>query len=99
MGIFIFYLILCFLVASTGANKPIGYWGVFLWSLLLSPLIGLIIGLVSKDFPPAPPKLVENKCKHCDYTSTKDDYYCPRCLRDSEGYTVEENKIRFQKTN
>lgn len=50
--IFIFvWLLLCFLVALTGSGKPIGYWGVFFLSLLLSPLIGLIIGLVSASKP------------------------------------------------
>lgn len=47
MGIFIVWFILCFLVAIAGNEKKIGYWGTFFLSLLLSPLIGLIIALVS----------------------------------------------------
>lgn len=46
--IFIAWLILSFAVASLGSSRKIGYWGLLLLSLLLSPLIGLIIGLVSE---------------------------------------------------
>jgi phosphate/sulfate permease len=46
--IFIFIWIgLCFLVALAGTEKSLGYWGTFFISLLLSPLLGLIIALVS----------------------------------------------------
>ena len=38
---------LCFLVAIAGKDKKVGYWGTFGLSLILSPLIGLIIGLAS----------------------------------------------------
>lgn len=47
MGLFPLYLIVCFLVALTGREKRFGYWGIFAFSLFLSPLIGLIIGLAS----------------------------------------------------
>lgn len=49
MEIIVVYVIICFLVALTGRGKKIGYGGVFLLSLILSPLIGLIIGLVSAE--------------------------------------------------
>jgi len=48
MGFVIGYLIACFLVALTGHDKKIGYWGVFIISLFLSPFIGLIVGVTSK---------------------------------------------------
>tara|TARA_R110000782_G_scaffold269225_1_gene366939 strand:- start:37997 stop:38329 length:333 start_codon:yes stop_codon:yes gene_type:complete len=47
--IFVVWIILCFVVAFAGKNKTIGYGGTFLISLLLSPLIGLIVALVSKE--------------------------------------------------
>lgn len=43
----IFYIIICALVAISGNGKNVGYWGVFFISLFLSPVIGLIVGLVS----------------------------------------------------
>ena len=45
----IFYLIFCAIVAMAGNGKVVGYWGVFLWSILLTPLIGFIIGTFSKS--------------------------------------------------
>ena len=43
------WLGLTFLVAILGANKSIGFWGAFFISLLLSPIIGLIIIVVSSE--------------------------------------------------
>lgn len=47
--IVVIWIALCFLVALAGKDKVIGYWGTFFLSLILSPLIGLIIGLVSRE--------------------------------------------------
>jgi hypothetical protein len=47
LGIIVIYSIPCFLVALSGEGKQIGYWKVFLCAFFLSPVIGLIIGLVS----------------------------------------------------
>jgi hypothetical protein len=49
MGIFFGWIILSFVVGFVGSDREIGFWGAFLLSLLLSPLIGLIIVLVSRD--------------------------------------------------
>lgn len=45
--IFFIWIVLSFFAAFAGEGKKVGYWGAFLWSILLSPLIGLIIGLIS----------------------------------------------------
>lgn len=49
MGIFFGWIIFSFVVGFIGSGRKIGFWGAFFLSLLLSPLIGLIIALVSKD--------------------------------------------------
>ncbi|MUP46558.1 SHOCT domain-containing protein [Gramella sp. BOM4] len=49
MEIFIFWLIFSLVVGFIGSNRKIGFWAAFLLSLLLSPLLGLIIALVSKS--------------------------------------------------
>jgi Short C-terminal domain len=49
MGIFIIWIIFSFIVASLGSNRRIGFWGALFCSLILSPLIGLIVTLFSKD--------------------------------------------------
>lgn len=47
--IFIAWIGLSFLVGLLGNGKKIGFWGVFFISLLLSPIIGLIVALVSSE--------------------------------------------------
>ena len=49
MGVVVFWLILAFVVGGIGSNRKIGFWGAFLFSVFLSPLIGGIITLSSKS--------------------------------------------------
>lgn len=51
MGIFIAWLIASFTIAFMGSDKKIGYWGGFFVCLLLSPLIGLFVVVLSPDDP------------------------------------------------
>ena len=41
------YVVICGLIGLVGSGRNIGYWGAFFIALLLSPLIGLIVALVS----------------------------------------------------
>jgi hypothetical protein len=43
------WIALSFIVGFFGSGKRVGYWGAFFLSLLLSPLIGLIIAILSPD--------------------------------------------------
>jgi len=47
--ILITYLLLSIIVGVAGKEKRIGFIGAFLLSLILSPLIGIIAVLISKD--------------------------------------------------
>ena len=49
MGIFFGWLLFSIIVGAIGSGRKIGFWGAFLLSLLLSPIIGIIITLVSKN--------------------------------------------------
>ena len=49
MGIFIGWIIFSIIVGALGSGRKIGFAGAFFLSLLLSPVIGLIITLFSKD--------------------------------------------------
>jgi len=97
--ILVIYIIICLLCALSGSNKSTGYGGAFLLCLFLSPVIGLIIALVAPykiDYSQKD-QVTSNKyiCKYCKYQSSDKSYYCPRCLRDSDGLTVEQNKIKY----
>lgn len=49
MELFLGWIIFSFVVGFIGSGRKIGFWGAFFISLLLSPLIGLIITLISKS--------------------------------------------------
>lgn len=49
MGIFIGWIIFSIIVGALGSSRKIGFAGAFFLSLILSPVIGLIITLFSKD--------------------------------------------------
>jgi len=48
MGYFLLWLILSILVGAAGKSRNIGFWGGFLLSLFLSPLVGVIGVALSK---------------------------------------------------
>jgi hypothetical protein len=41
------YLICCLLVAILGRRKVMGFWGYFFGSIVLTPVIGFLLMLVS----------------------------------------------------
>ncbi|GEM_PF-2259244 len=47
--ILVFWIGFSGLVGLVGKSKTVGFWGTFILSLLLSPIIGLIIALVSGE--------------------------------------------------
>jgi len=49
MGIIIFWIGLSILIGAIGSSRNIGFAGALLVSLFLTPLIGLIVTLASKD--------------------------------------------------
>jgi len=49
MEILIMWILFALIVGLIGSGRTIGFLGAFLWSLLLSPLIGLIIVFASKS--------------------------------------------------
>ena len=43
MFFLILYVFFCLLIAVFGMHKPLGFWGYFFASLLLTPVIGLLL--------------------------------------------------------
>ncbi len=76
MSIFILWIALSLIVSFSGNGKKVGFWGVFLLSLIFSPLIGLIVGLVSSSEPK------KYWCPHCHYESNEWSKVCPKCGHD-----------------
>ncbi len=53
------WLVLSFVVGILSMEKVLGFWGGFLISIILSPLIGFIIFMVSVKKAPAEPSEIE----------------------------------------
>lgn len=86
MFYFIVWVGLCFLVAMIGTNRNIGYWGTFAISLFLSPLIGLIVALISKEVV----IVKEYTCKQCGFKTKVNSHFCPACDKDDKGLKKED---------
>jgi len=50
--LFVAYLILCVITGLLARNTRIGFWGFFLLSIILTPLVALAIVIVSSSRPP-----------------------------------------------
>lgn len=75
--IYLAWFLLSFVVAGLGESRKITGIGAFFLSLILSPLIGFIIVMLSDK---------KNKnCKHCGSGMKPDDIFCPACDRDKKG--------------
>jgi ABC-type spermidine/putrescine transport system permease subunit I len=49
IGISIICLLLSFVVAYFGRNRSMTFWGYFFASLILTPLVGALLVIVSKE--------------------------------------------------
>ena len=105
--IIIIWVIAAFIVALIVKDKKIGGVGGFFVSLLLSPVLGLIIGLLSGDPVVAPIKKI--RCDGCrelidgDFivirpsgTQDKYDYCSPKCRDDFHGKYMKEKGIDWE---
>ena len=70
-GIVILWIVLSILFASLGHNRKIGFGRAFLICILLSPLIGLIIVLISEKHSES---LMKLKIAHDSGSLTKEEY-------------------------
>jgi len=70
-GLVILWIILSILFASMGRSRKIGFGRAFLVCILLSPLIGLIVVLVSEKHSES---LMKLKIAHDSGSLTKEEY-------------------------
>jgi hypothetical protein len=50
---FVVYALACLLVGILGANRKMGFWGYTFASAVLTPVVGLILVVVSAPLPPS----------------------------------------------
>ena len=49
MVLVLIYFVFCLLIAMLGIHKPLGFFGYFISSLLLTPVIGLLLIAAAGD--------------------------------------------------
>lgn len=68
------------LIALTGSNKNLGYWGVFFISIFFSPVVGLICGVASSRKEKKQKAPVQSwKCTKCGQSFTGMPDACKNC--------------------
>jgi len=87
-----FWLFLSFAVGMASSAKKVGFWAVFLISLIFSPLIGLIVGLASSKKEPQQVRMV-----NASSGSTADELLKLRALADKKIITEEEFEVQKKK--
>lgn len=91
-GAIIIWFILCFIVGAIGTNRKIGFWKAFFFSLILSPVFGVIITLIS---PKKENVVVINQSKNESSRSIADELKKYQELKDAGTISDKEfNKIK-----
>lgn len=73
MAIFFCWFVFSLVAGVVGMDRKIGFWGAFLLSLFLSPLIGLIIAFASKANAPEEVVVVSQEPTVNKETSDKEE--------------------------
>lgn len=64
------YLVLCFVIGLTGRHRPLGFLGYFLFSIVLTPVVMLLVLLITQRRFLAHEAAVASHiavCPHCNH--------------------------------
>jgi len=48
LGAIFLYVLICWILGLLGCKKVMGFWGMFLLSLVLTPVVGLLLLVTAK---------------------------------------------------
>lgn len=77
------YIMFCLIVGVIGTARKIGFFLSFLISLFASPIIGILVVIISPAKPE--PSLIWYRCKHCGFRSQINHIRCPQCSLTDDG--------------
>jgi hypothetical protein len=76
IAIIIILTVVSLIIGYASKNRKISFLNAFLFSFFCTPLVGIIIVILSK-------KLI--KCPYCDYETYENFEFCPECGKNMEG--------------
>lgn len=88
----IVYIFLAISVARLGVYRACGGLKAMIFSILFTPIIGLIYVLNSREKHVL--KIVHYRCPSCDLEYTSDHRYCPSCEKDGKKVHLERISMR-----
>jgi len=80
------YVFIALVIAGIGAQRTCGYFRTFLFSILLTPVTGLVYVLSSSHRSVL--KTVHYRCSHCGLEYTTEDRYCHICAKEGHKYKL-----------
>ncbi|MBE9481088.1 MAG: hypothetical protein IMY69_05275 [Bacteroidetes bacterium] len=90
----LFYLILVVLLTIEGAKRTIGGWAIFIISLLLTPVIGVLVLFISQKKLHISYFIKNQKCNHCEHEYSKDSPYCMSCKEQGDWIKIKPSEIK-----
>ncbi|MBU3926593.1 MAG: hypothetical protein KKB74_02210 [Bacteroidetes bacterium] len=88
------YVAFSIFVSSKAKSSRLNETQLFLISILLSPVIGMLFLIFTKK--PHYYYVYQYKCPHCKYYFTESMTICPQCKID--GYKIQLNKVKRMMT-
>ena len=74
------WLVFCVMVGVLASSKNRSFFGYFLWSFLLSPVIGLIMVLIAGDYKPSKISYPsDSNCPKCGEATRESWTHCQQC--------------------
>jgi len=78
----IIYLLLAMVVAYLGENRNVGSTKAFVFSLLLTPIIGIVV--VANSSKKITYSEFQYHCPRCGYNFTEELEFCPYCSKNGK---------------
>lgn len=88
---FLIYLAVSLTVAYFGHKKNIGFVKALVFSVILTPIIGLII--VANSSKKITYREVQYHCPKCGYYFTEKQAYCPYCIKDNQKISLIQEEV------
>lgn len=85
------YLVLALVVAYIGKDRTIGFVNALIFSVLLTPIAGLLVVMNSQKLILY--HVVQHSCPECGYSFSEHHEFCPMCQKDGKYIILKPNVV------